>query len=550
MINMKKQSLYIIGAITFVFTTLLSCYEDKGNYEYHELEEVNIDTIGTGMLSEYAIMRYDTLRIAPNIYFEGELVTSESITPLDYMWTIFSANTGIGADVKTDTIGYSQALDTIITRKGGVYYVQLAVTNRHDGIRQFFRTLVSVSETFDGGWMVFYERADKPGYSDLSLIHNEWVKSGSKTNRIYKNLYSENNEGEFLPGYPVRCLDIAVSLVSGNNYIGLCTDQTLVGVSENGFNRALEFGEFFYQQPANEAPIWYGQHGSGVMSGQNSEICINDGAIYTNTYSFSATEGRTTKFGMPKRSEDEVGELAPWNAEVAHTLNYGVIVYDQTNKCFRYAAYNSSKLEKFAAQDETKHGADIINNTGMTMLFSDWGKGTTSGVSLAPHDYSIMAEGTNRYLIVTNFSSSAPTDDNICIGKYKLTGKCGQINNATTMAASNVGSFIYYGAGNKLYRYAYDAKGMAKAIWTASDSEEEVVCVRIMKYYHGTVYGYGMVPSSDNLVHIATWNEKTQKGHLYQYKIDPASGDLKTNKCYDYDIPGKVKDMAWKFSMQ
>lgn len=74
--------------------------------------------------------------------------------------------------------------------------------------------------------------------------------------------------------------------------------------------------------------------------------------------------------------------------------------------------------------------------------------------------------------------------------------------------------------------------------------------MRIMKYYHGTIYGYGMVPSSDNLIHIATWNEETQEGHLYQYKINSASGAIIATSCYDYVIPGKVNDMAWKFSMQ
>ena len=52
------------------------------------------------------------------------------------------------------------------------------------------------------------------------------------------------------------------------------------------------------------------------------------------------------------------------------------------------------------------------------------------------------------------------------------------------------------------------------------------------------------------LVHIATWNEKTQEGHLYEYLINPASGILDMSKCYDYAVPGRVKDMAWKFSLQ
>lgn len=543
-----KQQKYIL----FIIVCLLAftaCYEDKGNYEYHELVEVLIDTTGTGMQEEYSIMRYDRLRLAPNIYYDGRLVTEDESAPLDYQWTIFSAVSGIGTSTVIDTIGHESVLDTIITRTGGTYYVQLVVTNRLDGIRQFYRTHVAVSEIFDGGWMLLYERADMPGYSDFALVYNNWVKSNVTYDRIYTNLYSETN-GEPLEGSPIRCLDIAVSLSSGNNYIGLCTDKTLVGVSENGIERALSFQDFFYQSPAVQAPVWYGQHGSGVMSGQSSEILINGNDVYTNTYSFSATEGRTTKFGVAKHSdEDVVGELAAWNAEVPATLNYGVIVYDQTNQCFRYAAYNSAVLEHFAEQDLTVAAFDV-NHTGMQLLMADWGKGTTTGVNLRPYDYMIMARGNERFLAVANFSSSTPADNNIGVGLYDMTAKCPNVASATTMAASHVGNFIYYGAGNRVYNYAYDSGKIASAAWKAEEEGEQVTCVRMMKYYHGTVYGYGMVPNSDNLLHIATWNEQTQEGHLYQYKINSASGALIKTSCREYVVPGKVKDMAWKFSMQ
>lgn len=395
--------------------------------------------------------------------------------------------------------------------------------------------------------MVFYERADQPGYSDVALIYNPWTKLNVNYNRHYLNLYETTN-GELLQGHPIRCFDIAVSLASGNNYVGLCTDYTLVGVSENGIEKALEFNDFFHQAPATMKPTWYGQHGSGVMSGQSSEVLINDNRIYTNTYSFSATEGRNTRFGVPKFDEG-IGELAAWNAEVPQTLYYGIVVYDQTNHCFRYAAYNSAQLEHFEQQDPTSAAFDI-NNTGMTLIMADWGKGTSQGVGLRPYDYIIMEKDGQRYLAVTNFSSSTPADDNIGIGLYPMKDLCPDINDAVTMASSHVGNFIYYGAGKKLYNFAYDSTLPASEAWTAPSDDEQITCVRIMKYYHGTIYGYGMVPRSDNLVHIATWNEKTQRGHLYQYLINPASGILDTTRSYDYDIPGKVKDMAWKFSMQ
>ena len=539
-----KYSIIILFAL--LLSLITSCYKDKGNYDYHELEDVAIDTTDVGMQSEYAIMRFDTLVLKPKVYFEGQEVTDASQAPLDYLWTIFSATTGTGANQVIDTIGHERILNSVISRTGGNYLVQLVVTNRHDGVKQFFRIPVSVSEVFNGGWMVFYERADKPGYSDLALIFNAWTKLNVNYNRYYTNLYETTN-GEPLKGHPIRCLDIAVSLAAGNNYVGLCTDYTLVGVSENGIERALVFKDFFHNPPTTMAPTWYGQHGSGVMSGQSSEVLINDNQIYTNTYTYSATEGRNTRFSVPKIANG-IGQLAAWNAEIPQTLNYGIVVYDQTYQRFRYAGYNSALLEEFAEQSPA--AAFDINHTGMTMLLADWGRGTSMGVGLRPFEYFIMAKGSERYLAVANFSSTYPTTENIGIGLYPMDDLCPDIDKATTMSASHVGSFIYYGAGSKVYTFAYDSNQPAAVAWEAPSADEEVTCVRIMKYYHGTIYGYGMVPRADNLVHIATWNEQTQQGHLYEYLINPASGILNTTQCYDYPIPGRVKDMAWKFSMQ
>ena len=538
---MQKLIIFISAALLFC-----ACYDDKGNYDYHELEVVSIDTTATGIQTEYAIMRYDTLQLEPKIYFEGELVTDAKNYPLDYEWTIFSATSGVGANTVVDVIGTERKLNAIITRTGGNYFVQLVVTNRNDGIKQFWRIPVAVSEVFDGGWMVFYECADRPGYSDLALIYNPWTKLNVNYNRSYINLYEVTN-GEPLQGKPIRCFDIAVSLASGNNYVGLCTDYTLVGVSENGIEKALDFNDFFHEPPATMKPTWYGEHGSGVMSGQSSEVLINDNQIYTNTYSFSATEGRTTKFGVPKFA-DGIGELAPWNAEVPNTLNYGIVVYDQTYHRFRYAGYNSAQLEEFAEQDLNVAAFDI-NNTGMELVMGDWGKGMSQGAGLRPFDYLIMSKGNERYLAVTNFAASNPSDTNIGLGLYPMNALCPGISEATSMAASHVGSFIYYASGNKLYDFAYDSQQPATEAWTAPEGEE-ITCVRIMKYYHGTIYAYQMVPQSDKLVHIATWNPQKQQGRVYEFLINPASGILDTEEHYEYAIPGKVKDMAWKFSMQ
>ncbi len=544
------NKIQIVGTMLVALTLLClgACYEDKGNYDYNVLDKVSIDTVGTGMLSEYALMRFDTLELNPEVLFNGRKVSDGADAPLNYLWTIYSAVSGSGANAVIDTIGNARCLKAEINRTGGNYYVQLVVTNRNDKIRQFMRIPVSVSEVFDGGWMVFYERNDIPGTSDLALIYNPWTKLHANYNRYYTNVYETTN-GTPLEGKPIRCLDIAVSLASGNNYVGLCTDRTLVGVSENGIEKAMTFADFFHNVPSTESPTWYGEHGAGVMSGQNSEIVINDNKVYTNTYSFSNTEGRTTRFGVAKFANGEIGTLAPWNAELPNTLNYGVVVYDQTYHKFRYAAYNDARLQEFGEQDANVTAFDV-NNTGMNFVMADWGRGISQGMNIRPYDYIVMSKGNERYLAVTNFASTTPESTNIGVGLYALNDLCPDILNISSFAASHVGSFVYYSAGHRLYDFAYDSNQPAIVAWEAPSADETITCVRIMKYYHGTVYGYGLVPRADNLVHIATWNETTHEGKVYQYLINPASGLLKMDSHYEYSIPGCVKDMAWKFSMQ
>ncbi len=529
-----------VGLLSLLLLT--GCYSDQGNYDYHELDAVVIDTTGTGMQADYSITRFDVLDLNPSVIFNGKQVTDDSGAPLSYQWTIFSASSGAGTSNVIDTLSNERHLNTVINRTAGNYYVQLVVTNNNDGLRQFFRVGVNVSEAFDGGWMVFYERADAPGYSDLALILNPWTKSNVTTDRCYVNLFELTN-GKRLQGRPIRCYDIAMSLAA-NNYVGLCTDYTLVGVTDTNIEQAMAFEHFFNKAPSTMAPSWYSHHGNGGVSGYSAEVLINDNKVYTNTYFNSASGERETHFGLPK-FDDGVGQLAAWNAELPNQLSYSVIVYDQTNQCFRYSAFGQPQLETFGAQDPALAAFDI-NNTGMTLLMGDWGVGEQR---LVPHDYLLMAKGDERKLAVANFSSSNPDDKNIGLGLYDMTTLCPQVTQATSMAASNIGSYIYYAAGNTLYNFAYDSGLPATAAWTAPSADEVITCVRIMKYYNN-IYALNMMPSADDLLHIATWNATTQQGHLYQYRINTASGILDTSASYDYIIPGRVKDMAWKFSMQ
>lgn len=125
---------------------LASCYDDKGNYNYTNIDKVSVDTVGLGIQSSYVVSRYDTLKMAPNITFNDVKVTDNSDVPLEYVWTIYVASTGSNLDYTVDTIGVSRNLKAPITRTAGAYYVQLTVRNKKNDIRSYFKVNCQVEE--------------------------------------------------------------------------------------------------------------------------------------------------------------------------------------------------------------------------------------------------------------------------------------------------------------------------------------------------------------------------------------------------------------------
>ena len=219
------------------------------------------------------------------------------------------------------------------------------------------------------------------------------------------------------------------------------------------------------------------------------------------------------------------------------------VVYDQTNGCFLHIVQYTDDIIPFAAQSPT--AKFDVNNVNATIIAADWGRG--SGSPMDAYDYLLMANGSNRYLAIANFNGAA-TDTNVGVGWYDITTSPGSAE-ATTIAAAMNGEYVLYGSGNKVYNLLYNSSTIAQEAWTAPTADEVVTCVRLQKYYYYTLMLAGILPNPNTVVHIATWNESTREGKLYQYTIDPATGAI-SGEPRIYTVPGKVGDMNWKYVME
>lgn len=526
---------YILLTVLLLGTTiglLTSCYDDKGNYNYTTLDEVAIDTTGCNMPAALSVLRYDRIALEPTIYYNGERANENEGIPLDYLWTLYSY--GTSGDYITDTLSTSPRLDTEITALAGGYILQLTVTQRETGVETYFNMQCQVEESITAGWMLLYERADQPGTSDAGLVVNPLVKKNITTaqEREFWDLYSASNQ-EPLQGTPIRIMRPIISLTSGTDPVTCLTSKELVNVNNATFQKTADFEDFFYTAPSTQAAIWIGT-ASRMM---NRQVLINDNKVHTVNYSMMVGGGNY--MGDAKRGN--YGELAAWGSDVT-SMNEAV-VYDQTNGCFLHIVQYTDDIIPFAAQSPT--AKFDVNNVNATIIAADWGRG--SGSPMDAYDYLLMANGSNRYLAIANFNGAA-TDTNVGVGWYDITTSPGSAE-ATTIAAAMNGEYVLYGSGNKVYNLLYNSSTIAQEAWTAPTADEVVTCVRLQKYYYYTLMLAGILPNPNTVVHIATWNESTREGKLYQYTIDPATGAI-SGEPRIYTVPGKVGDMNWKYVME
>ncbi|MBR1463373.1 MAG: hypothetical protein IJ604_08410 [Prevotella sp.] len=523
--NRLRISLYAFAA-TLMLISVSACYEDKGNYDYIDLVEVRIDTTGTGIQREYSIQRYDELSLAPNVYFNGRLATDND--PLDYVWTLYAVTTSAITDYTVDTLATTRVLNAPITRKAESYALQLTVKNREDNTETYFTTSVRVDEVIAGGWVVLYESAEAPGMSDVGVIMNPLVKRNIIQNREFWDLYTASN-GQHLDGKPVRVQKTVVSIA--DDPITIVTDKEIVLVNNASFVTSYTFDDFFFDAPDNHKIQYYGN--VGMMS--RGELLINDNKVYTTSWNALS---RSNSFGVG--STGNYGELAPWASDIKG-VNFNSVVYDQTNQRFIKQNYSTLELSAFAAQEED--AAFDVNNVGGTLLMGDWGMGASVNM---PYDYNIFSNGNERFLTISNFVNTNASTTRVGMNKYDISDSPG-IQQATCMAAASLGQYVLYGSGNSVYNLQYNRSTTADTYWTAPSSGEEVTCIRLQKFYFFTLQS-AMLPNPNAVVHIATWNEATKEGKLYQYQINPASGAL-MGEPYVYTVPGKVKDMGWNAIM-
>ncbi|MDR0545289.1 MAG: hypothetical protein LBG30_08105 [Odoribacteraceae bacterium] len=510
--------------LTAFLLLLAACREDKGNYDYITLDEIAIDTAGTGILPAYAIYRYDALAIAPVVTLNGKRVDTDPLLDeqLDYHWTIYNAITG-GNVYPIDTIGAAPMLDAVITQPAGSWIILFTVTDKHTGVKAFREFRLQVDEIISDGWMVLYE---KEGNADVALIVNDRVKKGVIRERLLLDLYSASNGGERLRGLPVSILHSIAPMQSGE--VLVASEEQLVGVDKSSFALAFPTEKMFWAPPAVRAFSYLGGNYT------RREIAINNNRIHYVNYMSSGVY-RVNALGVA--CSGEYGRLAPWLSSY-YSSSFEAIAYDQTNRRFLCVIANGVSVDTLDSKNKT---AFDVNNVGMEMIFSDFGR--------LNYEYTLARNGNEHALLVSNFATTNRASDLIAIAKRDMSD-CPGIANVSSFAPGGLGEFVYYASGADLHLFKYNAAAADRLqiAWSAP-AGETITCVRLQKTYYPMFVQAGILINNNAVIYVATWNAATASGAVYQMLVDPSNGAVNTSSALRYDGFGKVKDMAWKWTL-
>lgn len=361
---MYMKKIYFV--ILFLSVCLLySCYEDKGNYEYQQLNDVTISIpLET---SEYSLG--DVLKIEPTMSF----ATGKESGDLVYSWSL-----------NRREISAERNLNWIVDEEGKYMDLRLTVTDHRTGVSYFGSEMITVTSPYvNNGWLILSE---KEGTSMLTFLRptTKTVQGeGGKEEEVYdcvvtKDVYGISNAGASLGGKPISISQHFVSFYSEDKPEDMTSWIWLV---QQGGQGTIDISGSAYQMEGNLPTMFInGGYPQGFEPQRVYDMLYlslaigTDGKIYTRvkeSYKLFNTSYFLDEMPLSYKQQPVDGTMivrAPRFCD-----HGGTLLYDKNSKCYfhlcDYWVYYSSSGGYYK-----KYSGQLIVPTITNTPNSEWGK--------------------------------------------------------------------------------------------------------------------------------------------------------------------------------
>ena len=154
---MMKRIICICWGI--ILLGVVSCYDDKGNYNYHDINEVSFGEVDS---VRNVLLNIDTLKIDALIHMSNGDETD--LGRFQYVWVVAPQN---NSNLK-DTISTERVLNYFVTLSPNTYDLYLKVWDQQTDVHWKKRFIITVGTPYSRGIMLIGE--DMNGDANAQMI--------------------------------------------------------------------------------------------------------------------------------------------------------------------------------------------------------------------------------------------------------------------------------------------------------------------------------------------------------------------------------------------
>lgn len=523
------KNIYIIGVLLF-FVSLTACYQDLGNYDYSELDELTIEM----PTNSYNLALGQELKINPVIN------TSIPETDLNYEWEVFTLADGASytdyvkfADGKN--LNYTINLNTLMPSLVS-YKIRLHINQLSTG-RVFYSPAITFTIVGKIKGLMVLHGDDKE--SDIGLITAyEFMPASTDTLSgvtILPAYYSAMNQkkiqgrGKSIIQYVPSYMKYSANGTAIADVIVITDKESVVG-SYSNIGYIGDWNSMFYGNVNKGKPESFSvatQYGFAVDSG---ELYIR------------------TPFSMSKFiTADPAGYGYYLGSTVFMTENTTFVqgfFFDKLSRGFigisyLYKAGSGSSGIFPITTTSPFNAADMKAN----LLHIDRG-------GLTNHYLAVMQDDNgNRFL--ADLNPNQTKQSKVSVAKYDLSTLPYIVQAKYFAFGTNLINMSYYATSGDVYRFTAsngNSLTYSKLKTTAGDeisfANEEITMMKILKpeKTESPVYNYF---NSNKILLVGTFSGTSGSGKIYSFSIDQLTGNVISNhvytgfnRIYDADIKG------------
>lgn len=513
---LRFKILFLLALVT----SLAACYKDKGNYVYHDINEITID----GLNASYSVIPgLGALHIEPKI-----VMTEAAADParFEYYWIVIKGTTVI------DTIGRAAVLDFTGSLAPDTYVLFFRIVDKQTTVAWKRSTSLTVGTPYSRGIMLM--GTDESGNAEaqmLSMVKDTVLMPGLLSNSGLPALQQPLSMVHTGGTTSSSGLRLWAFTRSGSYFFDRLTMKATAANTFGSILYTTENMDKASLMPVALAPQVITAAGTTGNAYVRAVLC-NDGNIYTCHTLLNGGDFYTNPITREAGNFSKLLKASPYLFYSMANMN-SVVWYDVESN--RFMNYTSFGLGTTSTQPADAAGAAFAwdqQASGRKLIYGENTRNTDGG-STNGNSFAIMKDNSNKCFIYKFYAyGAAPAKRDY----FEVSAAVTNFDKADFYAFSSKRTVVFYAVGGKLYAYDYN-KGYEKMYEFPQIGTDEITMLKF-----DTQMDY-----STNTLYIATYNTQT-KGTLRRFTVgsNPDVVEIAPVNKASWTGLVKIKEMNWR----